>query len=291
MKILNYKKNGECFLGIKIDQGIINLKEAGQHLQIDVPDNMVDLIQQNDIENIKQLLECIKENSSFQYENEELLKFLPSVVDPEKIICVGLNYLSHVEEANVKEIPKTPVLFSKFNSALTAHNEAINLPKNAEKFDYEAELVIVIGKEAKNVTEEEALSYIFGYSAGNDFSARDLQFTTSQWLLGKSPDGFAPVGPYVVTADELDPTNLEIETRVNGAIRQSSNTKHMIFNCATIVSYISKHMTLKPGDLIFTGTPEGVIFGYPKKEQQWLKSGDVVEITIEKIGTLKNTLQ
>ncbi|WP_078429332.1 fumarylacetoacetate hydrolase family protein [Alkalihalobacterium alkalinitrilicum] len=276
---------------VKIDQGIINLKEAGQHLQVDVPDNMIDIIQNSDLTNIKQLVERIKENSSFQYENEELLEYLPSVVDPEKIICVGLNYLSHVEEAKVKEIPKTPVLFSKFNSTLTAHNEAFTLPKNAEKFDYEAKLVIVIGKEAKNVTVEEALSYVFGYSVGNDFSARDLQFTTSQWLLGKSLDGFAPVGPCVVTADELDPTNLEIQTRVNGVIRQSSNTKHMIFNCATIVSYISEHMTLKPGDLIFTGTPEGVIIGYPEKEQQWLKSGDVIEITIEKIGTLKIILQ
>ncbi|MET3697790.1 2-keto-4-pentenoate hydratase/2-oxohepta-3-ene-1,7-dioic acid hydratase in catechol pathway [Bacillus oleivorans] len=291
MKLVNFKKDQQSFLGVKTDQGILNLKKAGQTFQVEVPDRIIDFIKKKDLAGIKQLAERAHHTEPSMFENEDDLEFLPSVINPEKIICVGLNYVSHVEEAKIQDIPKTPILFSKYGNALAAHNEVIPLPKNAEKIDYEAELVVVIGKEAKNVSEEEALSYVFGYSTGNDLSARDLQFTTSQWLLGKSLDGFAPVGPYLVTADEVNPTHLHIETKVNGEVRQSSNTQYMIFNCAAIISYISKHMTLKPGDLIFTGTPEGVILGYPEEKQQWLKSGDVVEVTIEGIGKLRNVLE
>lgn len=292
MKLLNYKKNNENHVGVKTGKGIVNLQKAVRLFQIDLPDNMMDIIKNNALSNIKRLVDWLESknyDSSF-YEDTGDIEFLPVVLDPEKIVCVGLNYLSHVEEAKITEMPKTPVLFSKFNNALAAHNEFIPLPEAAEKFDYEAELVIVIGKEAKNIPEKEALSYVFGYSIGNDLSARDLQFTSSQWLLGKSLDSFAPVGPYLV-ADEVDPSNLQIETKVNGEIRQSSNTKYMIFNCAAIISYISRHMTLKPGDLIFTGTPEGVIFGFSEDKQEWLRAGDVIEITIQNIGTLKNTLK
>ena len=291
MKLVNFKKGQESFIGVKTEQGILNLTKAGHTFQAEVPDQMIDLIKQNNLPVILQLAERVQHDDPSLFDNEADIEYRPSVVNPEKIICVGLNYVSHVEEANIQDIPKTPILFSKYGNALAAHNEVIPLPKIAEKIDYEAELVAVIGKEARDVSEEEALSYVFGYCAGNDLSARDLQFTTSQWLLGKSLDGFAPVGPYLVTADEIDPDNLSIETKVNGDIRQSSNTKYMIFNCAKIISYISKHMTLKPGDLIFTGTPEGVIMGYPEEKQQWLKPGDVVEVTIEKLGTLRNTLE
>ena len=183
------------------------------------------------------------------------------------------------------------VLFSKFNNALSAHKQEIDLPKNAEHFDYEAELIIVIGKEASNISKEDALSYVFGYTVGNDLSARDLQFRSGQWLLGKTCDQFAPTGPYLVTADELDPTNLDIELKVNGEVKQSANTRDMIFDCATIVSYLSQHMTLKPGDIIFSGTPDGVILGYPEEQRVWLKSGDEVQVTIENIGTLTNILK
>ena len=165
-----------------------------------------------------------------------------------------------------------------------------HLPKDAEKFDYEAELVIVIGKEASKVSKEDALSYVFGYTVGNDFSARDLQFRSGQWLLGKSCDDFAPIGPYVVTRDEIDPQNLEIKCTVNGELRQSANTRDMIFDCATIISYVSQYMTLKPGDIIFSGTPDGVILGYPTERQQWLKKGDEVIVSIEHIGELVNVV-
>lgn len=206
---------------------------------------------------------------------------------PEKIIYVGLNYRSHAIESNM-DIIEVPALFSKFNNSLAGHNEIIHLLFNAEKYDYEAELVIVIGKQAKNISCEDSLSYVYGYSVGNDLSARDLQLRTSQWFLGKSLDQFAPVGPYIVTADEVNPDNLDIQCKVNGKLCQAANTRDMVFDCTHLVSYISQYMTLKPGDMIFTGTPPGIILGYPDNKNKWLKSGD--EVTIENLGTLHNRL-
>jgi 2-keto-4-pentenoate hydratase/2-oxohepta-3-ene-1,7-dioic acid hydratase in catechol pathway len=210
----------------------------------------------------------------------------PPIPDPEKIICIGLNYRKHAAETG-NPVPPLPILFNKFNSALNHHGGTIAVSKEpAEKFDYEAELVIVIGREARNVSEEDAPNYIFGYATGNDFTARDLQSRTSQWMIGKSGDGWAPLGPWLVTADQVDGDNLRIELKVNGETRQSSNTSDMVFGCKKLVSYISKHMTLKPGDIIFTGTPEGVISGMPKDKQVWLKAGDKVTTSIEKLGEL-----
>ena len=166
----------------------------------------------------------------------------------------------------------------------------IKLPVEvAKKFDYEVELVMVMGKEAKNVPEADALSYVAGYCTGNDFTARDLQLETpsKQWMIGKTPDQFAPLGPYLVTADQIDPDNLKIECRVNGETRQSSNTNDFIFNCRQMISFISRYIKLKPGDIIFTGTPEGVIAGRPKDKQVWLKPGDKVACSLEKLGELK----
>jgi 2-keto-4-pentenoate hydratase/2-oxohepta-3-ene-1,7-dioic acid hydratase in catechol pathway len=221
---------------------------------------------------------------------EDSISIGPVVSKPEKIICVGTNYRRHAIESNLP-IPKTPVLFSKFNNALAGHRQVVKIPETAKKIDYEVELVIVMGKRAQNVSVQDALSYVFGYATGNDLSARDLQFTTSQWLLGKTCDGFAPVGPYVVTADEIpDPNHLKLECKVNGEVRQSSNTKDMIFSCASLISYISSHMTLQPGDIIFTGTPEGVILGYPEERQKWLQSGDEIEVSVEGLGSLKTVL-
>lgn len=201
---------------------------------------------------------------------------------------MGLNYAKHAKETN-NPIPKLPILFNKFNNTLNAHNGTVKVSAvNAEKFDYEAELVIVMGKRAANVSEAEALSYVFGYATGQDFTARDLQQRSSQWMIGKTNDGFGPIGPYVLTSDLVgDPNQLKIEQYVNGEVRQSSNTNDMVFNCAQIVSYTSKIFTLEPGDVIFTGTPEGVISGYAKDKQVWLKPGDVLETRIEKLGNLK----
>lgn len=195
--------------------------------------------------------------------SEEELSFGPCVPVPQKIICVGLNYRRHAEETN-SLIPEYPILFNKFNNSLTGHQASVAVPGVTTKLDYEAELAIVIGRRAKNVSTDEALDYVFGYAAVNDLSARDLQLRTQQWLLGKSCDGFCPIGPYLVTADEVgDPNRLAIQSIVNGEIRQDSNTSDMIFACDEIVSYISRHMTLEPGDVILTGTPEGVVLGLP----------------------------
>jgi 2-keto-4-pentenoate hydratase/2-oxohepta-3-ene-1,7-dioic acid hydratase in catechol pathway len=286
MKLVIFKLEEEIRLGIKTDQGIIDVKGAASSYPGDVPTTMEEVIARGE-QGLKQLEALMGEEAVIMAEDE--IVYAPPITGPEKILCVGLNYGEHAHETKA-DIPEWPILFSKFNNALAAHKQVINLPKTAEKFDYEAELVIVIGKEAANVTTEDALSYVFGYTCGNDLSARDLQLRSGQWLLGKTCDGFAPVGPYIVTADEIDPNNLDIRCEVNGSLRQSSNTGDMIFDCATIVSYASQYMTLKPGDLIFTGTPSGVILGYPKEERQWLKPGDEVRVTIEKIGTLINTM-
>lgn len=209
---------------------------------------------------------------------------------PEKIVCVGLNYKGHAEETG-GAVPEHPVLFSKFNDSLCPSGKAITLPPWQRCYDYEAELVIIIGKEAWNVPEEEAMDYIFGYTCGNDLSARDCQFLSNQWLIGKSFPDFAPAGPYIVTADSFDPYKSNgITCEVNGAIAQSSETGDMIFGCGEIVSYASHYFRLAPGDLIFTGTPSGVILGKEKSERVWLSHGDVVRVTIDGIGALENTL-
>ena len=209
---------------------------------------------------------------------------------PQKILCVGLNYRSHAAETE-KEAPKQPILFSKFTNALSASGMPIEPPPVLKQYDYEAELVIVMGKPCYQVTEDEALDYVFGYTCGNDLSARDGQFISGQWLIGKTLPGFAPAGPFIVTADEFDPNEPHrITCRRNGQLVQDSNTSHMIFSCAKIISYASQFMRLVPGDLIFTGTPEGVILGKPEPERNWLVPGDTLEVTIEGIGTLTNRL-
>ncbi|HHW06691.1 MAG TPA: fumarylacetoacetate hydrolase family protein [Clostridia bacterium] len=286
MKLVNFKLGDEVRLGVKVETGIVDVKKAAASLALDVPATMEEVMAGGK-EGLARLAELL--NHEVEVVPEREIVFAPCVTNPEKILCVGLNYLDHAKELNAP-IPDTPVLFSKCNNALAAHNQVIKLPATAEKFDYEAELVIVIGREARRISEEEAPAYIFGYTAGNDLTARDLQFRTHQWLLGKTCDGFAPTGPYLVTADEINPGNLRISCEVNGVVRQDSNTGNLIFDCAGIVSYVSQYMTLKPGDLIFTGTPGGVMSGYPPEKQQWLKPGDEVKVTIEKIGTLVNIM-
>lgn len=287
MKLLNYIAGDKIRLAVKCEHGIIDVERAADKYSLKVPKTIEEVILNAEDSKLK-LLELVERDAEVL--PEENIIYAPSLTNPEKIICIGLNYVSHGAECDMN-IPATPVVFSKFNNSLAAHNQTIMLPKTAEKFDYEAELVIVMGKEAVNVSKEAALSYVFGYTIGNDLSARDLQFRTGQWLLGKTSDGFAPIGPYLVTADEIDPSKLEISCRVNGSLRQSGNTRDMIFDCAAIISYLSQYMTLKPGDIIFTGTPSGVILGYPEGQQNWLKSGDEVVVTIENIGSLSNTLR
>jgi 2-keto-4-pentenoate hydratase/2-oxohepta-3-ene-1,7-dioic acid hydratase in catechol pathway len=290
LTLLTMRRNGEVRLGVKTEKGILNVPEAAQILKMHAPRTMDELLQNEDGSSLNALVDAALQSNAptLPFLDEQNLEYGPVVTHPEKIVCVGLNYRRHAKEVNLP-IPDHPVLFSKFNNALNAHNSPIKLPVEvATRFDYETELVIVMGKKAKNVTEVEALSYVAGYCTGNDFSARDLQFDRGgQWMIGKTLDQFAPLGPYLVTADQVNPDNLKIECRVNGEVRQSSNTDDFIFNSAEIVSYISKHMSLQPGDVIFTGTPEGVILGYPKDKQVWLKAGDTLACSVENLGELK----
>ena len=287
LKFVNFQLNNQIRLGVKVKNGIMDIAQVSDAYSLEVPNTIEQIIAAG--KSVIEKLQKYVESTSFLIDEDNIV-YAPCVTNPEKIICIGLNYLDHANESKM-EIPLSPVVFSKFSNALAGNKQEILLPINAKQFDYEAELVIVIGKTAESVSRENAMSYIFGYTIGNDLSARDLQFRTGQWLLGKTCDGFAPIGPYLVTADEVNPSDLEISCRVNGELRQQGNTKNMIFDCAYIVSYLSHHMTLKPGDIIFTGTPAGVILGYPEEKRVWLKSGDEVSVSIEKIGTLINKLK
>jgi len=290
LTVLNIRRNGAYELAVKTDKGILLVTEAAKTLKMHAPATIDDLLQNEDGPSLNALVDAALKSSSARssFMKEEGIEYGPVVTHPEKIVCVGLNYRKHAQETGA-QIPKQPVLFSKFNTTLNRHNGTVKLPSEAaKKFDYEVELVIVMGKEAHNVNEADALSYVAGYCTGNDFTARDLQYETGgQWLIGKTPDQFAPLGPYMVTADQVDPDNLKLECRVNGETRQSSNTSDMIFTTRHMISYISRVITLRPGDIIFTGTPEGVIQGKPKDQQVWLKPGDKVACSLEKLGELR----
>jgi 2-keto-4-pentenoate hydratase/2-oxohepta-3-ene-1,7-dioic acid hydratase in catechol pathway len=283
LKLLTFRTEDGLQSGVLTEKGVLQIPVTIEQVLNGGSEALVDLATY-----VKQALE---KESDHQFLKEEELQFGPCLPNPGKIICVGLNYRKHAEESNMP-IPEYPILFNKFHNTIAAHQDVILLPFHAQQVDYEAELGIVIGKTAKRVTNEEALTYVFGYCAANDLSARDLQFRTNQWLLGKCCDGFCPVGPYLVTADEVEnPNALGIRTYVNGEIRQDSNTADMIFHCDELVSYISQYMTLQPGDIILTGTPEGVIFGYPKEQQVWLKDGDEVTVEIDQLGRLTNRMK
>ena len=272
-------------LGVRTDRGILDVAAAEQDPREGAPTTINAVFKgKGDVNGLKRLVDKAKDGHFVAIDKAA---FGPCVTSPEKIVCVGLNYRKHAAETD-NQVPKEPILFNKFNTALNHHGGIIGVSEeDAKRFDYEAELVIVIGKAARNVSEADAPNYIFGYATGNDFTARDLQSRSTQWMLGKTLDGSAPVGPWLVTADLADGDNLKIECRVNGEVRQSSNTSDMVFNCKQLVSYVSRYLTLKPGDIIFTGTPEGVISGYPKDKQVWLKAGDRLVTSIEKLGDLE----
>lgn len=231
--------------------------------------------------------QAAQRSSTARYAADQV-KWAAPIAEPRKIICLGLNYRDHAAESGAP-IPKDPVLFSKYATALIGHGEPIVLPPVSQEVDYEAELVIVIGKKGRNIKAAEASSYVAGYTIGHDVSARDWQLKKDgkQWMVGKTFDTFAPTGPFLVTADEVgDPHQLGIRLRLNGETMQDSNTQQMIFGVGETLAYLSQVMTLEPGDLIFTGTPPGV--GFARKPPVFLKPGDVVEIEIDKLGVLRN---
>jgi len=205
---------------------------------------------------------------------------------PGKLICIGLNYRDHAAESNMA-IPKQPIVFSKFSTAVIAPGEPVVLPATSTQVDYEAELAVVIGRRAKDVTREHALDYVLGYTCFNDVSARDFQFADGQWQRGKSCDTFAPMGPTIVTADEVpDPHKLSIKLVLNGQAMQDSNTDQFIFGIPELVEFLSQTITLEPGDVIATGTPPGV--GFARKPPVFLQPGDNMEVVIESVGTLNS---
>jgi 2-keto-4-pentenoate hydratase/2-oxohepta-3-ene-1,7-dioic acid hydratase in catechol pathway len=277
MKLCNILVDGACHLACDTATGLKDLTAAGFSLTMD---------------------EVIARNAA-----DEAVSFLkpdlPSVADPVfanvvnnpgKIVCVGLNYRKHAENAHMKTYD-APALFSKFSDALVPAGTAVELPPWETTYDYEAELVIVMGKTAWGVAEEDAMDCIYGYTCGNDLSCRDSQKRSGQWLIGKTMPGFAPVGPVIVPREDFDAFQPHfVRSYVNGEVRQNGNVSDLIFDCAKIVSYVSKYVRLEPGDLIFTGTPSGTAMEY-KDEEHWLKPGDVVEIEIEGIGTLRNTMK
>ena len=279
MKLANIKTAAGIHLAMETGRGIVDLTAAG------CPLSLQDLICGAD----RSALSELAGDSSLPVVESPVFE---NVVSPAgKLLCVGLNYRSHANAAGF-QLPQSPTLFSKFGNALAPHGAEVELPPWEISYDYEAELVIVIGKSAWGVSEEEAMDCVFGYTCGNDLSCRDSQMRSGQWLIGKTMPGFGPCGPFVVTADSYDPlVPKHVRSYVNGELRQNGLTTDMIFNCAQIVSYASKYLRLEPGDLIFTGTPSGVAL--EKKDgdgSQWLKPGDVVDIEIEGIGTLRNTM-
>lgn len=283
MKLVQFWKHHVPALGVQTENGILDVAEEAARRRLPAPATMAEAISAGatGLSQLSALLpgaQCLVE-----------APLAPVVSHSQRIFCVGLNYRQHAKECGLP-LPPAPVIFNKFSNALAADGDRITLPPAYTEYDYEAELVLVVGRTARNVSEADALDYLYGVTCGDDLSTRDLQFARGgQWFLSKTFDGFAPVGPCLVPIGELDVNDLPISSTVNGEVRQNSNTGDMIFSPAQIIADLSRHLTLLPGDLIFTGTPQGVMQGYPADHKQWLHPGDRVEVTIGGIGTLSNT--
>ncbi|MRI01313.1 ureidoglycolate lyase [Kriegella sp. EG-1] len=281
MKLIRFGKVGDEKPGVQLENGTrIDVSAFGQ----DFDENFFGA---DGIERLEKWLQSNQDNCPIISEDERLGSPL---VRPSKIVCVGLNYAKHAAESGM-EIPKEPVLFFKATSAIVGPNDDVIIPKNSEKTDWEVELAIVIGKKASYVEEKDAYNHIAGYVLHNDYSERAFQIEKAgQWCKGKGCDTFAPIGPYIATADEIEnPNNLDLWLKLNGEMLQDSNTSDFIFNIEQVVSYISQYMTLLPGDIISTGTPSGVGFGF--SPNRYLKAGDVVELGIEGLGSSKQVIK
>jgi len=284
MRFVAFKKGGEARLGVKTDKGLVDLSLVDKT----IPKDLKVLLAQGKGAMAKAGRAAKKAPASAIVKGK--VSYLPPIQAPGKILCIGLNYKDHAAEAGLK-IPYFPVVFARFPNSIVGNGQAIVRPKVSKHFDYEAELVAVIGKKARNVKKSEALDCVAGYTVGNEGSIRDYQMKTSQWIMGKSVDQTGSMGPEFVTADELPKggKGLAIQCRLNGKTLQDSNTKEMIFDTQTLIYEIAKVMTLEPGDCIFTGTPAGV--GFVRKPPVLMKAGDVCEIEIEKIGILSNPVK
>jgi 2-keto-4-pentenoate hydratase/2-oxohepta-3-ene-1,7-dioic acid hydratase in catechol pathway len=285
MKLVTYQPNGGgAQLGVVVDGKVINLAEAsGGRL----PNDMRSFIEQG--ESAVKLAQEIASKGGANGVPESSVKLLAPISNPSKLIAIGLNYMDHVRESGAK-VPQIAVMFTKYTSSIVGTGDEIRWdPAVTSKVDWEAELAVVIGKRASKVKEADAFDYILGYMNCHDVSARDLQQERGdQWIMGKSLDTFGPLGPYLVTKDEVpDPNNLGIKCLVNGTPMQNSNTREMIFKIPHLIAYLSRAITLYPGDVITTGTPDGV--GGARKPPIFLKNGDVVTVEVEGLGQLTNT--
>lgn len=279
MRLIAFRNDaGQAAIGARVGQELVDLTAMGLPATID------ELLRRGDAG----LAAAAKAVASAKTLRPiEGLTYLPPIANPSKAFAIGLNYVDHAAESNF-DPPKHPVLFQRFPSSWVAHGEPLIKPRVSEQFDYEAELVAVIGKPGRFISKEKALDHVAGYSIFNDGSVRDYQFRSNQWLWGKNFDASGGFGPEFVTTDELPlgATGLQITCRLNGQIMQNANTRDMIFDIATLVSACSEGMALQPGDIIISGTPSGV--GLARKPPLWMKSGDVCEVEIEKIGVLRN---
>ena len=280
MKLISYQSDdGPRVAGVR-DDGYVDLNNADPR----VP-HCIKMLLARGPEGLQLAGAALETGISMAPESVKLLAPVPS---PEKVICVGANYAEHAKEGGMK-LPDRPVIFNKFPTTVRADGDPVVLPPESTKVDYEAELVVVIGKSGRRIPQSRAMEHVAGYCVGNDVSARDWQLETpaAQWLLGKSFDSFAPFGPAMTTADEIaDPGNLNISLRLNGETMQESNTSQFIFPIEKLIEYISSVATLKPGDVIFTGTPSGV--GFARTPPVLLKPGDVTEVEIQDLGILRN---
>lgn len=307
MKLLTYSVNNDSLrLGVLVDENTIidphqayieQLKQQGQQRAEEIanallPTNPVEFIANGDmaLQSAKEAIDYAlghSENTSAIYKKDSV-EIGPPVIKPNKIICVGLNYKNHIIEMK-RDFPAHPVIFAKFATTIAAPNDVF--PLNSEltkKLDYEAELAFVIGKEGKNIKAEDALDYVFGYTVANDITARDMQKRTIQWLQGKTLDKSLPLGPVIVTKDEIaNPHALDISLTVNGEVRQQSNTEQLLFNVNHLVEFLSGICTLEPGDIVCTGTPGGV----GETQNKFLQDGDVVKVEISGIGAILTTIK
>lgn len=288
MKLVNFQHTYGLRLGIEQGESVIDVTDACHELGLKAPRTLEDLLvdTQAGLQGLRTVVAEVDPNGPFARDIADV-QVGPPITRPGKILCVGLNYRRHAREANMP-IPDEPVLFGCFANAVSAPGAEISV-QGLEKLDYESELGVVIGRHASKVSTDEARDAILGYFNANDLSARELQMKSGQWLLGKSLDGFLPIGPSIrVADDEFNPDNLQIRGWLNGELRQDSSTSDMIFPVAELVAYTSRYISLEPGDIIITGTPEGVIMG--EENPNWMKAGDEFTVEIEGLGRLVNRL-
>ncbi|MGV9168685.1 MAG: fumarylacetoacetate hydrolase family protein [Promethearchaeia archaeon] len=296
---MSYSHNGVSSIGLELDAGILDLPEIAsrfggkyQLTEKDFPRDMMKLFQSESgigiIGELKKKYNELSEDEKPNLISRDHINLKAPIQRPGKIVALGLNYKDHIQETG-RTVPDFPVIFAKFPSSVANPNEEIPIPQMTGHLDWEVELGVIIGKNCKNVTEDDALDYVAGYTIINDLSARDLQHDDGQWVRGKSLDGLCPMGPCIVTVDELGSADdLKMYTKVNGVTKQDSTTANLLFGVHEIVSYLSKFFTLEPGDVIATGTPSGV--GFARDPPEFLCPGDEMELYIEGIGTLTNKI-